>query len=451
MQKFADGSSGKLQRRTGWWPGGWLLALMGLLALTGHAQTNAVPANDAFANAEVISGYAGSTNVVNTGATLEAGESAVVVTDDDTFGVPVGASVWFTWTATANGSVTFNTIAPGGTGFQTVLAVYTGNNVADLTLVGADLDQNGALTNASETSFFASAGTTYFIGVYGFNEPPVAEGTTMLNWVQVTPANSAGQFRFTSTAYTVSDFESFPLWGPNPPMSATAGARISVTRVGGAVGKVEVNYTVTNALESVTESNEVDTVSYASVTVSTNGTVTATSAILITNSYFWFPTLGNPTNYCALLAFGTNEPQSYFTYVDLETSNGVALPPLIITNLPAFFPQEIFTVYGFPTNGIGEVTNADGSVTTDTTNIMATLTGTNILAPGAIALTPQNVNAGWDYAPASGTLTFNDFEMTKDIFVTVSTNDYIASTPVQFIVTLDSATLDPNGAGNLQG
>lgn len=79
---------------------------LGLAALTASAQTNP-PANDNFANAQVISGLSGSvTNANNTGATLEPGEPSSIITDVHDSGVNVGASIWFAWTATANGTGT---------------------------------------------------------------------------------------------------------------------------------------------------------------------------------------------------------------------------------------------------------------------------------------------------------------------------------------------------------
>lgn len=55
-----------------------------------------------------------------------------------------GGSVWLNWTAPATGTVQVSTL---GSGFDTVLAVYTGDEVGNLTLVAAnddaDADMNG--------------------------------------------------------------------------------------------------------------------------------------------------------------------------------------------------------------------------------------------------------------------------------------------------------------------
>src|ERR1017187_5224645 len=103
------------------------LAWLSLAASVGLAQA---PANDNFANAFAISGASGATNGSNVGASLEAGEPNL-------FGVAVGESVWYPWTAPANGSYTFTTV---GSDFDSVLGLYTGNAVNGLTLVGAGVD-----------------------------------------------------------------------------------------------------------------------------------------------------------------------------------------------------------------------------------------------------------------------------------------------------------------------
>src|SRR5574340_1168479 len=76
-----------------------LLAGLSLVASLGRA---AAPPNDNFANAFAISGVSGSTNGSNVGASLETGEPNL-------FGVAIGESVWFTWTAPADGAYTFST------------------------------------------------------------------------------------------------------------------------------------------------------------------------------------------------------------------------------------------------------------------------------------------------------------------------------------------------------
>ncbi len=90
-----------------------------------------------------------------------------------------GHSVWYCWTAPANGLEVFDTI---GSDFDTVLAAYTGDTVSNLTSVAADDDSGGDRT--SRLSFNAIAGTTYHIAVDGYTTTNVssAGGNIVLHW-----------------------------------------------------------------------------------------------------------------------------------------------------------------------------------------------------------------------------------------------------------------------------
>jgi hypothetical protein len=123
--------------------------------------------NDNFSGATTLAGASGSAAGHTPGATTEEGEP-------DHAGGSATASVWWQWTAPANGEVTIDTF---GSGFDTVLAVYTGDNVQSLTLVGESDDFGEYLT--SRVSFAAVAGTTYRIAVGGFAGEM---GTVMLHW-----------------------------------------------------------------------------------------------------------------------------------------------------------------------------------------------------------------------------------------------------------------------------
>lgn len=118
----------------------------------------APPANDAFANAEVITGplpiTVSGTNVDATKEPLEPGHA----------GNSGGRSVWYRWTPDTSVFVYIETCAP--TGFDTLLAVYTGNSVTGLTPVASSDD---ACSLRSRVLFTAVAGTTYHIAVDGFN------------------------------------------------------------------------------------------------------------------------------------------------------------------------------------------------------------------------------------------------------------------------------------------
>lgn len=116
-----------------------------------------VPPNDAFANAFALSGTNFSVTGSNIGATAEPGEPSHA-------GEPGGRSVWWTWTAPTDGTMTLNTF---GSSFDTLLAVYTGNSIANLTPVISDDDFSNILQ--SQVVFGAKGGRTYRIAVDGFN------------------------------------------------------------------------------------------------------------------------------------------------------------------------------------------------------------------------------------------------------------------------------------------
>ena len=137
--------------------------------------STARPANDDFANAISISGSGGQTSGSNAGATLQPGEP-------DYHG---GQSVWWRWTAPANGTVTFDTF---GSDFDTKLAAYTGGSVGGLAVMAYNDDAGE--TGQSEIQFSVVGGTTYRIAVGGWS---TSEGNITLNWYLIgTPVPPTG-------------------------------------------------------------------------------------------------------------------------------------------------------------------------------------------------------------------------------------------------------------------
>src|SRR5437870_1678165 len=91
-------------------------------------------------------------------------------------------SVWLSWQAPLLGGVaTFDT---AGSSFDTLLAVYTGDSVNNLTLVAANDDVNycddpSSGFHTSRVRFNSKAGTVYHIAVDGLGG---AAGDIVLNW-----------------------------------------------------------------------------------------------------------------------------------------------------------------------------------------------------------------------------------------------------------------------------
>jgi hypothetical protein len=110
------------------------------------------PANDAFADAATVGTEAVATQST-VSATTEPGEPACG-----------SATVWFNWTAPVSGTVIIDT---QGSGFDTMLAAYTGSAVNGLTSAGSCVD-DFANTLLSQIEFPVTSGTTYRIQAGGF-------------------------------------------------------------------------------------------------------------------------------------------------------------------------------------------------------------------------------------------------------------------------------------------
>jgi hypothetical protein len=127
------------------------------------------PRNNDFANAYAIARPSSVSSITfladNVDATKETGEP-------NHAGNTGGESVWWTWQAPDTSSVTLKTL---GSGFDTLLAVYTGTSVSSLTSVASD--DNSGQGGTSQLTFTPASGTTYRIAVDGKNG---AQGTIKL-------------------------------------------------------------------------------------------------------------------------------------------------------------------------------------------------------------------------------------------------------------------------------
>src|SRR5207249_2573794 len=85
-----------------------------------------------------------------------------------------GASIWYTWTPTNSGQAVVDKI---GSSFNTLLGIYTGTSVTNLTLVASDDDSGG--NGTSRAIFNVTSNITYKIAVDGFGG---GSGTVLLNW-----------------------------------------------------------------------------------------------------------------------------------------------------------------------------------------------------------------------------------------------------------------------------
>ena len=133
------------------------------------ANFSARPPNDDFISAQPISGSSGTANGSNIGGTKESGEPSHA-------GNSGGTSLWYKWTAPANGQVTFDTFQSG---LDTLLAVYTGSTLGALNPVASNDDASTGGLQSSLT-FNAVVGVTYQIAIDGYNG---ASGITALHWL----------------------------------------------------------------------------------------------------------------------------------------------------------------------------------------------------------------------------------------------------------------------------
>jgi hypothetical protein len=158
---------------------GYRIAVDGFGGASGNFQLNVNPAwNDNFSNAVVLIGPSGVTSGSNRGATREPGEPLHA-------GASGNQSIWYYWTAPTNGLMAFDT---EGSGFDTLLAVYTGS--APGALAGVASDNDSGLTNTSRLTFNALSNTTYRIAVDGVGS---ANGLVRLRWQGPTPPSVTAQ------------------------------------------------------------------------------------------------------------------------------------------------------------------------------------------------------------------------------------------------------------------
>lgn len=122
------------------------------------SNPTSLPANDNFTNAIVIARPTYVTNTSSLYATAEPNEPLHA-------GQAGGRSLWWSWTAPVNGPVYLSTRASS---IDTLLAVYTGTSLSNLTQVAANDDDPAGLRTSS-LYFEAVAGTRYRIAVDGFN------------------------------------------------------------------------------------------------------------------------------------------------------------------------------------------------------------------------------------------------------------------------------------------
>ena len=126
------------------------------------------PANDNFSARVTLSGNSGTASGTTLLGTEEVGEPNPVANSSQ-------HTSWWKWVAPASGQVSLDT---HGSGFDTLLSVYTGSAVNALQPVAWN-DNDGSAGLTSGVLFEAKAGTEYEIAVDGISG---AQGQVTLNW-----------------------------------------------------------------------------------------------------------------------------------------------------------------------------------------------------------------------------------------------------------------------------
>ena len=136
-----------------------LSPIAAMIAMVPSLLFAAPPENDGFDSPVVLVGFPASARGTNEEATLEAGEPLPTQ-----WGGAGEASVWFRWTSSTSGPVRIDTI---GSGFDTLLVVWNGSALSNLTLLAENDQYDG---DQSAVFIEAESGVTYQIGVYGWSD-----------------------------------------------------------------------------------------------------------------------------------------------------------------------------------------------------------------------------------------------------------------------------------------
>jgi len=143
---------------------------------------------DNFANRVSLQGLNGVIEGQNRNATSEHNEPLHA----GKFG---GKSVWYSWIAPVTGVATFRTL---GSSFDTLMAIYTGTSVSNLTTIDSDEDRGGFYT--SKTEFNVIKSRQYQIAIDGFAG---SEGDFVLAWEEEDTPHLLPQFWVQPQSQTV--------------------------------------------------------------------------------------------------------------------------------------------------------------------------------------------------------------------------------------------------------
>ena len=338
-------------------PGRWALVQLGLLAWLGVAASSGWGQAN-FNSAQAITGPWGSVTNDNTGIVPDKGGPSPA-------GFVPQHPLWYKWTAPESGEVTFDTLGSADTNgvtLDTVVAVYNGPNISQLLQVAANDDYYPFVHEV-----YSSMTRGGFYQTFGGIEtvyPPSVIGNP-INRAYLLPFNGPSIVRFNATAGTTYYIE----------VDCTLGKGYSRTGIGQsvsvlsqvAVGPIALNWAFRPSGALRFASEEVDF-----------------------NSQTPMPApLYQCTEWESLFGLGYSGGETmHDTYYQYDPEG------LLVT--------------------VTRVAGSRGRLLVDyaTADITNTVIGANTLSAAV---------GGVDYAPISGTLVFDDFEMSKTLVIPILT------------------------------
>jgi hypothetical protein len=367
----------------------------------------AAPANNDIAFAQFLPGPTNSISGSNIDATAEKLEPQHVA------GHPPAHSVWYKWTAPADGRFIFRT---QGSNFNTVLAVYQGTGFDRLIKVtdNDDTPLPDGSTKQSQVTFGARAGTEFRIAVDGLTSTEV--GQVKLSWT------SNDDFAAAQTL-------------PTPALGAFA--TVGGSNTGATVQSGEGG---TGPVESVASS----TVWYtwtAPVTARTEFTTLATSFGSALTVYTG-DSLGALTTVASAAGnFSTTGGSQVSFTAKAGTTYRIAVGGLPTRTSPLTQGKFVLRVQQFgPRISVGDVSVTEGNSGTKTLAFPVTLSEA-AAAPVTVSFATANGTAtgGSDFVTKTGTLTIPAGVTSGTIAVTVN-GDTVKEATEQFTLTLSNPT-----------
>ena len=354
-----------------------LLLLVGFAASMGQAQTN-------FASAQPISGVWGSVTNDNTGVRPDIGAPSNA-------GFAPNAPLWYAWTAPQDGVVEMDTVGSAisytyisvvgydpitqqytyvtntyNYNIDTVLAVYTGTSLKALNQVAAN-DDLFPINQSYNTSQAQSA-----------HVAQITEGTSADYGQLISQYSRIGGGGSSGT--------SLPEYGFIQPYYGPSGLRF-------------------NAKGGQTYYIAVDSKSVTGSTLGT-GSISMTGPLHLNWAY-------KPSG---VFRFASEDMDPWSGLLLYQTAETESEP---VDGTDNAGNSTVLTYYGYNAMGalvtVTRVAGSTGRAMVDYT----TVDGSN-LPPGSIAVNDMPGVAGIDYTPVSGTLVFDDFEMSKTILIPIN-------------------------------